>query len=88
MKSSFFVIEKKIIYFKFKYCFVYIYIYHVDITDPSRATTPKQSALYYKQIVSDNGFGDDGQSNGVGKVKSGMFWVLIMVFATVFGRYF
>ena len=57
----------------------------MDFEDPARARTPKQSALYYKQIVSDNGFGDDGQSNGVGRVKMGMVWLILTVFATVIG---
>ena len=60
----------------------------MDFEDPSRTRSPKQSALYYKQIVSDNGFGDDGQSNGVGRVKAEMFWFVITVFVMVIGRCF
>ena len=63
-------------------------IYHVDFEDPSRERTPKQSALYYKQIVSENGFGDDDQSNGVGREETGMFWLIITALVVVVRGFF
>ena len=31
-------------------------LYHVDFTQLSRPRTPKRSALYYSQVIRDNGF--------------------------------
>ena len=54
-------------------------MHHVDFNDPSRPRTPKASALYYAQIIKDNGFKNkaNGKTASLGVVLVClMFWGL------------